>query len=131
MPHVTDEIHSLFFAERESAESIHVSPWPIHAGEWADAAAEEAGELALAVVEGMRKIKSIAKASVAAPVGVLTIACDTATWRKLEPLASELCAVSNAERIGHTEEAGPGFVETDAPGVAVRADLIAEGGARR
>jgi valyl-tRNA synthetase len=130
VPHVTEEIHSLFFAGREGAESIHVSPWPGHAAEWAEAAAEEAGELALAVVEGMRKIKSTAKASVAAPVGTLTIACDAAAWKKIEPLTSELRAVSNAERVGHTEEAGPGFIETDAPGVAVRADLLAEGGGK-
>jgi valyl-tRNA synthetase len=124
MPHVTEEIHSLFFAERESVESLHVSEWPAGARDWVDAEAEEAGELALAVVEGMRKIKSTAKASVAAPVGTLTVACGAETWKKIEPLAEELRGVSNARSVEHTEEAGPGFVDTDAAGVAVAADLI-------
>jgi len=128
MPHVTEEIHSLFFAEREAVESLHVSAWPDRAQEWADAEAEEVGELALAVVEGMRKIKSTAKASVAAPVGTLSIACDADVWKKIEPLAQELSGVSNAKRVEHAEEAGPGFVDTDATGVAVSADLITEGG---
>jgi valyl-tRNA synthetase len=126
VPHVTEEIHSLFFEERESVESLHVSAWPDHAAEWADAEAEEAGELALAVVEGMRKIKSTAKASVAAPVGTLTIACDAATWAKIEQLKEELRGVSNAQRVEHTEEAGSDFVDTDAAGVSVAADLLVE-----
>jgi valyl-tRNA synthetase len=126
MPHITEELHSLFFAEREAVESIHVSAWPEPPSDWEDPEALEAGRLALSVIEGMRKIKSVGKVSVAAPVGTLTIACDDATWAKVEPLAREFAGVSNAQRVEHVIEAGEDFVETDTPGVLVAAELLEE-----
>ncbi|HYW68606.1 MAG TPA: class I tRNA ligase family protein, partial [bacterium] len=126
MPHITEEIHSLFFAEREGVESIHVSAWPEPDGSWDDPEALEAGRLALAVIEGMRKVKSINKVSVAAPVGALTVACDEAVWKKVEPLAAELRDVSNARNVEHVESAGDGFVDTDLSGLKVHAELIEE-----
>jgi valyl-tRNA synthetase len=124
MPHVTEEIHSLFFAEREDVESIHVSAWPTPPAEWEDPEALKAGRIALAVIEGMRKVKSVSKVSVAAPVGTLSVACDARTWEMLEPMARELRDVSNAEVIERVSEAGQGFVTTDVEGVSVRADLV-------
>lgn len=125
VPHVTEEIHSLYFAGREGAESIHASAWPSAPPEWRDATAEEAGELALAAIEGMRKVKSIAKVSVAAPVDVLTVACDADTWAKLEPLRQELLDASNAGDLRHAASADDSFVETDDARLCVSASLLA------
>jgi len=131
MPHVTEEIHSLFFAEREGVESIHVSSWPGPGGDWDDPDALAAGRAALAVIEGMRKVKSMSKVSVAAPVGTLTVACDAATWGKIEPLSRELTSVSNALRVEHVEAVRADdeaqFVETESPGIRVAAELLEEG----
>jgi valyl-tRNA synthetase len=126
MPHITEEIHSLFFAEREGVESIHVSAWPEAADSWDDPEALEAGRVALAVIEGMRKVKSMSKVSVAAPVGTLTVCCEAAVWEKIEPLSAELRDVSNARRVEHVEAAGDGFVDTDIAGLRVAAELIEE-----
>ncbi len=126
VPHVTEEIHSLYFAEREGVESIHVSSWPEPPAEWTDAVALEAGDLALAVIEGMRKVKSTHKVSVATPVGTLRVACDDDTWTKIEPFTSELRDVSNAQSVVHVTEAGDEFVETDVAAIRVAAELIVE-----
>ncbi|MFH1864906.1 MAG: valine--tRNA ligase [Candidatus Eisenbacteria bacterium] len=126
MPHITEELHSLYFAEREGVESIHVSAWPEPSDSWDDPEALEAGRIALAVIEGMRKVKSMSKVSVAAPVGVLTVACDDAVWKKIEPVAAELRDVSNARSVEHVETAGEGFVDTDLAGLQVAAELIEE-----
>ncbi len=126
MPHITEELHSLFFAEREGVESIHVSAWPEAAESWEDPAALEAGRVALAVIEGMRKVKSMSKVSVAAPVGALTVCCEDAVWRKIEPLSAELRDVSNALSVEHVESAGEGFVDTELAGIKVAAELIEE-----
>lgn len=125
MPHVTEEIFMSFFAEREGAESIHVSRWPEPPEEWQDPEAHEAGELALAVVEGMRRIKSTAKVSVATPVRLLSVACGGQTWEKIRPLLTELRDVSNAEVVERVEKAGAGFVETSAKDIKVGAELKA------
>jgi len=123
MPHITEEIHSLFFADREGGESIHISAWPEAPDDWTDDSALEAGEFALAVVEGMRKIKSIHKASVAAPLVNLKVACDASVWTKIESLVPELLAVGNAAEIEHVAEGGGEFVETGVQGIAVAAEL--------
>jgi len=126
MPHVTEEIHSLFFAEREGEESIHVGGWPEAPAEWRDAAALEAGETALAVIEGMRKVKSTLKVSVAAPLTALRIHCDDAAWARIEPLLSELRDVANAKTVERAASATAAFVETPAQGVLVEAELAKE-----
>jgi len=74
----------------------------------------------------MRKVKSMSKVSVATPVGVLTVACDAETWRKIEPLSTELCDVSKAQSVVHVDVAGEGFVDTDIAGLQVAAELIEE-----
>jgi valyl-tRNA synthetase len=126
MPHITEEIHSLFFAEREDVESIHVSAWPEPRDEWDDPEALEAGRITLAVIEGMRKVKSMSKVSVATPVGVLTVACDAVTWQKIEPMSTELRDVSNARSVKHVDVGGEGFVDTDIAGLQVAAELVEE-----
>jgi valyl-tRNA synthetase len=124
MPHVTEEIHSLFFGGIEDIESIHVSAWPDPSSGWDDPGAREAGALALAVVEGVRKVKSVHKVSVAAPVGVLRIACDEASWAKIAELETELRDVSNAQRVEYVERAGDDFVDTSIEGIKVSAELV-------
>ncbi len=124
MPHITEEIHSLFFADREGAESIHTSAWPEPPTEWRDPEAEETGSIALSVIEAMRKVKSMAKVSVAAPVGTLAVACDEASWVRLEPLRRELLDVSNAQTFVRVETPDEGFVETDREGLLVSAELL-------
>ncbi len=130
MPHITEEIHSLFFAEMEGVESIHISLWPECPEEWHDKAALESGELALAVIEGMRKVKSTNKVSVATPVGRLKIAASQELWGKIEPLTGELRDVSNADAVEHVlwsgdaaSPPGDGFVSTDIAGIMVLAEL--------
>jgi valyl-tRNA synthetase len=123
MPHVTEEIFMSYFAEREGDESIHVSRWPEPAAQWRDAAAAEVGETALHVIEGMRKIKSESKVSVAAPVKALSVFCDDQVWGSLGAFEPELRDVSNAERVERAERGGPGFVQTGIAGILVGAEL--------
>jgi valyl-tRNA synthetase len=129
MPHITEEIHSLYFADREGIESIHVSPWPGPRSEWESPDALAAGRTALAVIEGMRKIKSTNKVSVATPVGALRVACDDATWAMIEPLSTELRDVSSAKTLERVFGADltsvdDSFVETSVAGVLVSAELV-------
>jgi len=124
MPHITEEIHSLFFAELEGVESIHVSSWPEPPDDWSDEDAEESGRLALSVVEGMRKAKSVAKVSVAAPVGRLAVVCDDEAWARLEPMRRDLVGVSNAQELVRASGPDGTFVETDREGVLVSAEIL-------
>jgi len=126
LPHVTEEIHALYFAGREDVESLHVSPWPEPGPDWRDDGALEAGETALAVIEAMRKIKSTAKVSVAAPLGTLRVACADRIWTAIKPMERELRDVSNAGAIEHVGPGGSGFVETEVDGLSIAADIVEE-----
>ena len=77
-------------------------------------------------VEGMRKVKSMARVSVAAPVDVLTVACDGGVWARLEPLRRELLDVSNARELVRVEGGDDSFVETDDARLKVSASLVEE-----
>jgi valyl-tRNA synthetase len=124
MPHITEEIHSLFFAEREGARSIHLSSWPTAPSDWRDETSEAAGELALAVIEGMRKVKSLRSVSVAAPVGTLSIECDDETWERLSAFERELLDVSNARAVRRSGPGAADLVDTDVAGLRVGAELL-------
>ncbi len=128
VPHITEELFSLYFAEREGLESIHISDWPVAPDEWRDDAAEKAGELALTVIEGMRKLKSESKVSVATPLGTLRVATSQDVWDQLSPLSPDLAAVSNADGVEYVlwdgeGDPGDGFIESDNAAVRVAADI--------
>ena len=47
MPHITEEIYSLYFKEKEKFKSIHISGWPKYDESFVDEAAEKTGDTEL------------------------------------------------------------------------------------
>jgi len=58
VPHITEEIHSIYFAGRDKIKSIHISEWPKVKKEFIDKKAEQAGDAAVAVISEVRKFKA-------------------------------------------------------------------------
>ncbi len=58
VPHITEEIYSVYFAGREKNKSIHISEWPKVKKEFIDKKAEQAGDIAVAVISEVRKFKA-------------------------------------------------------------------------
>ncbi len=58
MPHITEEIYHLYFAEEEDAESIHVSNWPEYQEEHQFDDAKVEGDAALQIIDAVRKYKT-------------------------------------------------------------------------
>ncbi|MBI1744285.1 valine--tRNA ligase [Candidatus Acetothermia bacterium] len=99
LPFITEEIFQQGFAKQENTRSIHISAWPQTEQSWHDREAEEIGDLAIAIVESVRKEKSLKKLSLAAPVQKLEIIADAQTQIKLQPVLSAIQDVTQAQEL--------------------------------
>jgi valyl-tRNA synthetase len=70
-PFITEEVYSLYFKQKEGYKSIHLSKWPEMPA--MNEKAEQAGNIAVAVLAAVRKKKSEMKVSMKAPVKKLII----------------------------------------------------------
>ncbi|MBI4440482.1 valine--tRNA ligase [Candidatus Woesearchaeota archaeon] len=66
MPHITEEIYQIYFAEKEGRKSIHISRWPDLSMN--DEKAEKIAEVVLYAVESARRVKSESNLSLKSPV---------------------------------------------------------------
>jgi valyl-tRNA synthetase len=75
MPHITEEVYQLYFAESQEAHSIHVSAWPKVHEQYNDEEACEAAEILIDFLAQARKYKSDRQLSMRAdiPHATLTI----------------------------------------------------------
>ena len=99
MPHITDAIYQAGFVAADGASSIHVARWPAPREEWADAAAEEAGQAILEVADTVRRWKAERQVSVGAPVAALRITCPAGIEPALSSALLDLRSVTRAGRI--------------------------------
>jgi valyl-tRNA synthetase len=99
VPFITEELYQAHFARREGAPSIHIACWPISELDWLNAEAEAQGDLAIAVIEAVRKEKSLKRLSLAAPIQELHVCARPALRAQLEPLLSAIRDVTNAEHV--------------------------------
>ncbi len=63
MPHISEEIYQLYFAQKEEEKSIHTSSWPEFMKELIDEEAELTGDLGIDIIDLVRKFKSEQKMS--------------------------------------------------------------------
>jgi len=66
MPHITEEIYQLYFADKEKKKSIHISKWPTF--EMIDEKAEVIGDFVIEAVEHARRVKSEKNVSLKTPI---------------------------------------------------------------
>jgi valyl-tRNA synthetase len=103
MPFITEEIFQLRFAQKEGARSIHISAWPDPEQNWLDRQAEEIGDLAIAIIEAVRKEKSLKKLSLATPLPELHLIASDKMQAKLKPVLRAIQDVTQAQELGFAE----------------------------
>lgn len=97
---ITEELYHDYYAKREKLLSVHHARWP--EATQRDQHAEDAGDIAVAVLSHVRKKKSEAKLSMKAPVKELVIQTDV----DITAVLDDLKAATSAEKItsGNAEE---------------------------
>lgn len=58
VPHITEEIYSFYFADKEKNKSIHISKWPSFRKEFVDRRAEQIGDAVIEIISEVRKRKA-------------------------------------------------------------------------
>ena len=96
LPHITEEIYLLGFAELDGGESVHLSPWPVALDAWQSDAALRQGRNVLGITEEVRKWKSERQLGMSAPLKVVRIEVEPcvgggAGWCQPGPSLGDAC----------------------------------------
>lgn len=96
-PHFTEEIYHLYFAEKEKKKSIHISDWPKYNPKLSDDKLREAGDLAIDIIQAVRKAKADQNISLGKEIKELII--ETEYQKSLEPFLEDIKSTTRAEGI--------------------------------
>ena len=102
MPHITEEIYHLYFAEKEGKKSIHISSWPQTDAELMDDEAEKTGELVKYIVDAARKAKSEQNISLKSPVKRIVLKSKV-SLPEFEKVEGDIKNITKAENIEYEE----------------------------
>jgi valyl-tRNA synthetase len=89
MPHITEEIYQLYFAEKEGKKSIHISNWPEFNKELVNPEAELAGDLGIDIINTVRKYKSENQMSLKEEIEEIILVSDEKDFQEMVGSISE------------------------------------------
>jgi len=98
MPHITEEIYQVYFAEKEKQKSIHNSKWPEEIK--ANKKAEPIGDLVVYAVQKARQAKADKNLSLKTPLKNLFIE-GKISKEEFESIKDDLVGATKTEKIGY------------------------------
>jgi valyl-tRNA synthetase len=104
LPYVTEAVYQAMLAEADGSGSIHRSRWPVADEKLVDEAAEQTGEVLLAIATAVRRYKSERNLSLAGELAQLQLqTADEELRQGLTAAEADLISVSRARQIvvGH------------------------------
>lgn len=96
MPHITEEIYQMHFAEAEQCKSLHISEWPEFDSRLVNVKAEEIGNLGVDLINAVRKFKSENKMSMKDEISEIVI---LGREKEMKLILDDLKAVCKAKDI--------------------------------
>lgn len=100
MPHISEEIYQLYFAQKEEEKSIHTSSWPAFKKELIDENAELIGDLGIDIIDLVRKFKSEQKMSLKDEIQELILVSDEKQFQEsVNSILADLKAVLRVKEI--------------------------------
>jgi len=108
MPHLTEEIYSLMYAE-DDADSIHLSRWPEADDSLIDEEAERRGDLIVSVIRDIRREKNKQGIPLNTPIEALTIYAGDDEVDTLRRGSADISATVKAEKIEVVKGEGGDF----------------------
>jgi valyl-tRNA synthetase len=94
LPHITEEIYQLYFAEKEAKKSIHIARWPQANEKLIDESAEIAGDTIVSILSAVRKYKSEKNVSLKDAISQLLIECPDDIRKHIELALPDLAAAA-------------------------------------
>ncbi len=99
LPHVTEEVYHLYFANVEKKPSIHLSLWPQLVESHIDEKAEATGDLLVDIVSAVRRHKSSRNLSLRTELESVAVLCSSEDRLRLESVQKDLLAVTRAKSL--------------------------------
>jgi valyl-tRNA synthetase len=125
-PHITEEIYQIIYADDKEHRSIHVLPWPEAKKEFIDEEAEKYGDLAIAVIEEIRRDKAERRLSLNAPIKQLTIYASTEkSAHVLKQAMEDIEGTCKTQKITVLTESGEGKGIEGYSGIRFAAEYLA------
>ena len=110
IPHITEEIYQVMYAEKKKYKSIHSSPWPSPIKEHINKEAETFGDMAIALIAAVRREKAEKRLPLNAEVKRLKVYVSTEKTaemiRKAEGDIRGACKIKEMEVLFSDEEEG-------------------------
>ncbi len=120
MPHITEEIYHLYFADKEKTKSIHLSAWPEFNQKLVDEKTELAGDVGIDIINTVRKYKSGQQLSLKEGFTKLILGNDDLEFHEMvKSMEADLKAVLNVKEIVF---AGKTSLETEKFGIKIGID---------
>ncbi len=110
-PHITEEVYQLFFKKSEKYESVHASPWPTTKMENIDSSCEEKGDMAIDVINAIRKYKSTNQLSLKEELTSITL--ESSHQENFKGTIDDLKSVLHVKDILFQETLAADCVETE------------------
>jgi valyl-tRNA synthetase len=99
MPHITEAVYQMYFAQKEKMKSIHISTWPDCNEKLIREEDELSGDLLVDVLSIVRRFKSENGISLKEPLKKVVVKCDNNYKSALSKVIEDLKSVSRAEII--------------------------------
>mgnify|MGYP001560675622 FL=1 len=117
LPHITEEIYHLYFADKEGKESIHISAWPEFNQQLVDEKAELVGDMGVDIINTVRKYKSEQQLSMKEGFNRLILGDDDLEFHQMiKNMEADLKAVLNVKEIVFVGETS---LETEKFGIKI------------
>ena len=110
-PYITEEIYQTFFKDQESYQSIHLTSWPTGSIVNLDLDCEEQGDLAVDIINALRKFKSSNQLSLKEELVKVTI--DKKFEEKLQGTVGDLKAVMHVKELVFSDSFDQDTIVTD------------------
>ncbi len=122
IPHVTEEIYQLMYAEDKKCPSLQVSPWPEVQG-WIDAGAEERGVVIVALCSAVRREKAEKHLPLNTPIKRLTVCAEEKKFADaMRAGRADIVGACKVEEVEVNVGMGEGREISEYPGVSFRTE---------
>lgn len=100
MPHITEEVYSVYYSKKEKKQSIHISEWPKFDKKLINEDIEKSGDAVIDIISEVRKYKSKKNLSLNSELNQLIIECTNNKLKKdLESSFNDLKDTLNIKEI--------------------------------
>ncbi len=105
MPHITEEVYQLYFAEKEKCASVHISSWPKYDPKMINEKAELVGDMGVDIIGTVRKYRSSQQMSMKEQLAEIVLVSEEKGFvEMIKSMEADLKATMQVQKISFSGE---------------------------